>query len=182
MTKPPLLVADCKLRLSNLHFRHKKLNFSFTYVSRPCHAFISHRNNQEQILYCNYSHICAIYCVNSLQINQETTLTCQVRHRTKTGSRVEGRSRMYGALWLAGANILTNEKLAYVSLRLSYCKMAATREEDGEEGEHWNFPFSTPHRWNWNYLRVPHPWNRNFLDPPTCRILISIRSGPPWEF
>ena len=35
-------------------------------LSGPCHALISQRNNQEQIMYCNYSHICAIFCAQNL--------------------------------------------------------------------------------------------------------------------
>ena len=84
----------CTLGIGNSIFR----------LPGPCHALISHRNNEEQIFYCNSSRVCTKYCINSLQIDQETgklvRFVSSDQNRKSWRREAKSRSRMYGALWL----------------------------------------------------------------------------------
>ncbi len=172
MAKPPLLVVKFALPVQ------VKLNFSF------CHALILHRNNRKQIVYCNSSRVCTIYCINSLQIDQEAAVieTANLKPEVMTwGEKPKQDVRSA----LIGSHVRDWPMRNSLTSVFGY-HTAKWRQRTGKTNNprvNIEIFLSLPPTGGIKIIfQVPHPWNRNFLDPPTCRILIIIRSGPPWEF
>ncbi len=102
VAKPPLLVFnfDVKLCISG------KQNSIFP-LPGPCHAFISHRNNPEQIVYWNSDNFHLFYCWSN-------SIHASSRHFASTHLQMPVRSQSKKSKLSCLKSLTTSKKSAYV--------------------------------------------------------------------